>query len=98
VSPNPADNRNDGVPRATVRLATLPGKKPIEEQWAGANQAKDEKLRVRKLERRARDGGYELRHSDRGWALMDAARKPVDDRRGLSLKDVASLLDEALKT
>ena len=97
MSPNP-DHRSDGVPRATVRLSTLPGKKPIEEQWAGANQAKDEKLRVRGLERRARDSGYELFHSDRGYALMDPARKPVDDRRGLSLKEVASLLDATLKS
>ena len=96
MSPNP-DHRTDGVPRATVRLSTLPGQVPVAEKWAGANQAKDEKLRVRKLERRARDGGYELRHSDRGWALIDATRKPVDDRRGMSLKDVASLLDAALK-
>lgn len=96
MSPNP-DNRNDGVPRATVRLSTLPGQVPVVEQWAGANQAKDEKLRVRKLERRARDGGYELRHSDRGYALINAAHKAVDDRRGMTLKDVTSLLDEALK-
>jgi hypothetical protein len=86
------------VPRATVRLSTLPGRTPVAEEWAGANQAKDEKLRVRKLQRRARDGGYELRHSDRGWVLIDGARKAVDDRRGLSLKDVTSLLDQALKS
>jgi len=96
VSPSP-DHRTDGVPRATVRLSTLPGKKPVEEQWAGANQARDEKLRERSLQRRASDSGYELRHSDHGYALIDPARKTVDGRRDLSLKDAASLLDVALK-
>ena len=94
MSPDP---RSDGVPRVTVRLSTLPGRAPAEEQWAGANQASNEKLRVRKLQRRAREGGYEVRHSDYGYALIDAARKPVDDRRDLSLREVASLLEEALK-
>ena len=69
----------------------------MEENFAGANQAKDEKLRVRRLERRARDGGFELRHSDRGYSLIDAAHKPVDGRRDLSLTELASLLREALK-
>ena len=88
------DNRVDGVP---VRTGKLPGAARPAETWVGANQAKDEKLRVRKLERRARDGGYELRHSDYGYALIDPARKPVDGRRDLSLKDLSSLLDVALK-
>ena len=96
MSPNP-DHRSDGVPRATVRLSTLPGKAPAAEQWAGANQASNEKLRVRKLERRARDNGYEIRHSDYGYALIDGTRKPVNDRRDLSLRDVTALLDAALK-
>ena len=91
------DNRSDGVPRVTVRLSTLPGRAPAEEDWAGANEARDETLSVRKLERRARDNGYELRHSDYGYALVDAARKPVGDRRDLSLKAVTALLNEALK-
>ena len=96
MSPSP-DHRSDGVPRATVRLSTLPGRAPVEEQLAGANEASDERLRVRKLERRARDNGYELRHSDYGYALIDATRKPVDDRRDLSLRAVTSLLEAALK-
>lgn len=89
-----SDKRVDGVP---VRLGRLPGAAPKEENIAGANQARDEKLRVRRLERRARDGGFELRHSDHGYALIDAARQPVDGRRDLSLKEFASLLNEALK-
>ena len=91
------DHRNDGVPRATVRLSTLPGKKPVEETWVGANEARDEKLLVRSLERRASDGGYELRHSDHGYALIDPARQPVDGRRDLTLNAAASLLKKALK-
>ena len=89
-----SDSRSDGVP---LRLGKLPGSPAPRETWVGANQAKDEKLRLRRLERRARDGGYELRHSDSGYALIDASRQPVDGRRDLSLKDLASLLDEALK-
>ena len=89
-----SDKRLDGVP---VRLGKLPGSAPPGENLAGANQAKDEKLRVRRLQRRARDGGFQLRHSDHGYALIDAAHQPVDGRRDLSLKEFASLLDEALK-
>jgi hypothetical protein len=80
-----------------VRRGKLPGSAPPAETWAGANQARDEKLRVRKLERRARDGGYEIRHSDYGYALIDPARNSVDGRRDLNLRDVTSLLNEALK-
>ena len=89
-----ADKRVDGVP---VRVGKVPGSAPPVETWAGANQASDEKIRVRKLERRARDSGYEIRHSDSGYALIDPARQPVDGRRDLTLRDVASLLNEALK-
>lgn len=88
-----SDKRVDGVP---VRLGKVPGSAP-KENLVGANQARDEKLRVRRLERRARDGGFELRHSDHGYALIDAAHKPVDGRHDLSLKEFASLLNEALK-
>lgn len=89
-----SDKRVDGV---SVRVGKLPGSAPPAENLAGANEARDEKLRVRSLERRARGGGYELRHSDYGYALIDAAHKPVDGRRDLSLKELASLLDEALE-
>jgi hypothetical protein len=94
VSP---DQRSDGgVPRHTLRLAALPGTASAEERWPGANQAKDEKLRVRSLQRRAGGCGYELRHSDSGYALIDASRKPVDGRDDMSLKEIESLLTEAL--
>jgi len=91
------DNRSDGVPRATVRLAALPGKARVEEQLAGANEASDVTLQVRRLRRRARDAGYEVRHSDHGYSLVDPAHQTVNGRRDLSLRDVALLLDEALK-
>ena len=88
------DKRMDGVP---MRVGKVPGTAPRAENLEGANQARDEKLHVRRLERRARDGGFELRHSDYGYALIDAARQPVDGRRDLSLKELGSLLDQALK-
>jgi hypothetical protein len=81
-----------------VRLSTLPGRAPVEEQWAGANEASDEKLTVRRLQRRARDNGYEVRHSDHGYALIDTTRKPVDGRLDLSLRGVTTLLNAALKS
>jgi hypothetical protein len=80
-----------------VRVGKLPGTAPPVETWVGANQASDEKIRVRKLERRARDGGYEIRHSDYGYTLIDTARQPVDGRSDLSLRELTSLLNAALK-
>ena len=88
------DKRVDGVP---VRVGKVPGSPRPVETWVGANQASDEKIRVRKLERRARDNGYEIRHADSGYALIDPARQAVDGRRDLNLRDVSSLLNEALK-
>lgn len=57
-----------------------------------ANVAKRETLQRRLLERRARASGLELRHSAYGYALIDAARKRVDDRNDLTLDDVESML------
>lgn len=86
-----------GVPRGGTRnLAALPGIAPVAESWAGANEAKAEKLRVRSLQRRAGAGGYELRHSDHGYGLFDAARKSVNGRNDMSLKEVESLLASTL--
>lgn len=90
-------DHRDGVPRATLRLAALPGTTSPKETWPGANQAKDEKLRLRSLQRRAREGGYELRHSDYGYALVDAGRKSVDGRHDMSLREIASFLDGTRK-
>lgn len=84
-------HRHDGgVPRATRRLSTPSGR---EESWAGANQEKAEKLGVRSLKRRADGQGFELRHSDYGYALIDSARKPVNERNDMTLVEVATWLD-----
>ncbi len=81
-----------GVARKVVSLA--PGRV---ETWAGANEAKDETLRERRLKRRADSGGFQLRHSDRGWALIDRDRKPVGGRNDHTLEELESVLTEALK-
>jgi len=90
------DRRNEGGPGVARKVVSLPPRAHIE-TWAGANEAKDEKLRTRSLERKARDAGFKLRHSDRGWALMDAGGKLVGERNDLTLKQVESLLTAALK-
>jgi hypothetical protein len=90
---SPPRNSDGGVPRATRKLAALPAG---EETWAGANEAKAEKLRLRGMRRRAGAAGHELRHSDYGYALIDTTRKPVDGRNDLSLNEIESLL-KALK-
>lgn len=79
------------------RVAALPGRPADEEQWLGANEAKVEKLRVRSVQRRASASGYQLRHSDYGYALFDAARKSVNGRYDMSVKEIESLLDTALE-
>ena len=65
----------------------------MEEVWSGADEAKVEKLRRNHLQRRARTRGFQLRHSDYGYALIDTARHRVDDRSDLSLDEVESRLD-----
>ncbi len=67
------------------------------ESWSSddrrlANNAKHEKLQRRLLERQARARGLELRHTAYGYALIDAARKRVDDRNDLTLDDVEERL------
>jgi hypothetical protein len=88
---SPQRRNDDGVPMFTARLAQA----PVEEKWAGANEAKDEKLRLKGIRRRAGARGYELRHSDHGYALVGAERKPVNGRNDLSLKEVETLLAAA---
>ena len=79
-----------GVPRATRKLPAASGR---EVSWTGANQEKAEKLGVRSLKRRADAQGFELRHSDSGYALIDSARKPVDQRNDMTLVEVETWLD-----
>jgi len=92
VSP---ERRPEGGPGVARKFVTLPAAHV--ETWAGANEAKDEKLRERRLKREAGSRGFQLRHSDYGWALMDTERKPVDGRNDHTLKELEKLLAEALK-
>jgi hypothetical protein len=69
----------------------------VEEDFSGANEAKMEKLQRNSLQRLARTRGLELRHSEAGYALIDTARKQVDDRNNMSLDEVESWLDQASK-
>lgn len=67
------------------------------ESWSAedgrlASAAKRQTLQRRLLDRRARASGLELRHSAYGYALIDAARKRVDDRNDLTLDEVEALL------
>lgn len=89
---SPPRAHDDGVPHSRRALAAPPGG-TRQEDWSGADKAKDDKLKHRSLQRRAREQGIELRHSDSGYALIDAARKPIQDRRDLTLKEVAAWLE-----
>jgi hypothetical protein len=90
---SPARRDEDGIPHSRQVLVVPPGGRSSEEDVRGANDAKDGKLRQKSLQRRARAGGLELRHSDSGYALIDAARNPIDDRHDLTLDEVESCLD-----
>ena len=84
-------HRHDGgVPSATRKLSTPSGR---EESWADANREKAEKLGVRSLKRRAGAQGFQLRHSDYGYALIDSARRPVNQRNDMTLVEVETWLD-----
>jgi hypothetical protein len=87
-----APRSEDGVPRRRERLSVPPGETSRDEKWSGANEAKKEKLWRNDLQRRARAQGLELRHSEYGYALLDAARKRIDDRGDLTLEEVESCL------
>jgi hypothetical protein len=81
-----------GIPRRRERVSVPLGATSKNETWAGANEAKREKLLRNTLQRRARAQGFELRHSEYGYALLDPKRKPIDDRSDLTLKEVESCL------
>ena len=87
-----APRNEDGVPHRRERLVVPPGEARRVENWPGANEAKKEKLRRNNLQRRARALGFELRHSEYGYALLDPAHKRVDDRSDLTLTEVESCL------
>lgn len=92
-----AGRHDGGIPRGHQRFVAPPGSRTAEANWNGANEAKLEKLQQNSLKRRARTRGLELRHSDLGYALIDPARKPIDDRKNMSLNEVESWLDQAPK-
>jgi hypothetical protein len=68
------------------------GDPPRDESWPGANEAKQQKLQRNNLQRLAREQGLELRHSAYGYALLDRARKRIDDRNDMTLEEVESCL------
>ena len=76
-----------GMPRVRKALAALPA-----EEWHGANEAKADKLRHKSLQRRARARGLELRHSDYGYALIEAPHKRIDERSDMTLDEIESWL------
>ena len=87
---SPSPHYDGGVPRARRALAAVP-----EEDWRGADEAKNDKLRHKSLQRRVRARGIELRHSASGYALIDAQRKRIDDRSDLTLDEIESWLARA---
>jgi hypothetical protein len=89
---NSARSNEGGIPRGHRTITRPPGGRSSDEDWHGANKAKTEKLRRNNLQRLARTRGLELRHSAYGYALVDAARKRVDDRNDMTLDDVESCL------
>jgi hypothetical protein len=89
---SPVPRNEDGVPRTRTVLTPPAGGTSREERWSGANEAKAEKLNLRRLKRQAGAQGLELRHSDSGYSLIDSARKQVEDRNDMTLKQVESWL------
>jgi hypothetical protein len=86
---------DEGIPRGHQRRAASPRSAATVEDFSGANEAKMAKLQRNSLQRLARTRGLELRHSDAGYALIDTARKRVDDRNNMSLDEVESWLNRA---
>ena len=90
-----ANGSTGGIP---FRIGALPaGAARGEETWAGANQAKDETLRLRSVRRRAGAMSMEIRHSDYGYALIGTDRKSVDGRNDMSLREIESWLKRTQK-
>ena len=93
MDPVRPENQGDGgIPRARRGVTAPPGGASREECWPGANAEKAEKLLLRSLKRQAGAQGLELRHSAYGYALVDSARKPVEDRNDMTLAEVKSRL------
>jgi hypothetical protein len=92
-----SQHREGGVPRAIGKLSASSSGAPKEENWIGANEDKAEKLRVKSLRRAAGAQGLELRHSAYGYALINPAHKPIEDRNDMSLREIESCLKRAPK-
>jgi hypothetical protein len=91
MDPVNSGNRSDGgIP---FKIGALPGGRRREETWVGANQAKDETLRLRSVRRRAGGDGIEIRHSDYGYAVIGTDRKSVNGRNDMSLKEIEAWLN-----
>jgi hypothetical protein len=84
-----------GVPRTQLRLVVPSGRASNDEDWRGANEAKVEKLRRNRLQRRAGAQGLELRHSAYGYALIDSARRRIEERSDMTLDEIESWLERA---
>lgn len=91
----PEHHGNGGLPRARRGFTVPPGGALREERWPGANEDKAEKLLVRSLKRQLGARGLELRHSAYGYALINSARKQVNDRNDMTLAEVESWLRRA---
>ena len=57
-----------------------------------ANAERATTLRKNDLRRRARARGFELRHSDYGYSLIDSGRQRIEGRSDLTLDEVAKHL------
>ena len=60
---------------------------------AEANATRNARLQHTELRRRARQLGFELRHSDYGYSLIGSDRQRVGGRNDLTLDEVAKHLD-----
>ena len=91
--PRPEPDRPRPASRSVRRNRSGPGRADDAFDAAAANVDKEHKLRRDALRRRARAHALELRHSDHGYALVDAARKRLEERNDLTLDEVATHLD-----
>jgi hypothetical protein len=89
---SPENHSDGGIPRVRRAISAPLGGVSKEERWLGANEEKAEKLLLKSLKRQAGVQGLQLRHSERGYALIDSARKQINDRNDMTLHEVESLL------
>jgi len=87
---SPAHGDEGGIPRGPRRA--LPPRPVNDDGGRDANESRNETLRRRHLQRRARSHGLQLRHSAYGYALIDATRNHVEGRNDLTLDEVESRL------